>query len=102
MISEKRIKSIDKLKHRFKRFRHHVTMSYKLADDEMKFWEAYPRQVGPSSIEELKSHLIIDNETCVETIVAGIPDANLRGYPKGLNRHIMNELTELNTKGCRV
>ncbi len=77
-------------------------MSYKLADDEMKFWEAYPRQIGPSSIEELKSHLIIDNETYVETIVAGIPDANLRGYPKGLNRHIMNELTDLNTKGCRV
>ncbi len=102
MISEKHIKSIDKLKHTFKRFKHHVTMSYKLADDEMKFWEAYPRQVGPSSIEELKSHLIIDNETYVETIVAGIPDANLRGYPKGLNRHIMNELTDLNTKGCRV
>jgi hypothetical protein len=102
LISEKTIKKIEKLKHRFKRLRHHVEMSYKLADDEMKFWDAYPRQVGPSSIEELKSHLIIDDETHVETIIAGIPDANLRGYPKGLNRHIMNELTDLNTKGCRV
>jgi hypothetical protein len=66
----------------------------------MKFWEAYPRQVGLRAWE-LKSRLFIDNETYVETIVAGIPDAN-SGYPKGLNRHIMNELTDLNTKGCRV
>lgn len=90
------------IKYNFQRIKHHFKMSYALADDETKFWSAYPRQVGPSELYELKSHLIIDGDTYIETIIAGIPDAHLRGYPKGLNRHIMNELTDLNTKGCRV
>lgn len=90
------------LKYNIQKLKHHFKMSYQLADDETKFWQQYPRMIGPAEIYEVKSHLIVDNDTFIETIIVGIPDANLRGYPKGLNRHIMDELTDLNTKGCRV
>lgn len=98
MLESKSKSKYEMLKYNIQKLRHHFKMSYQLADDETKFWQAYPRMIGPAEIYELKSHLIVDNDTFIETIIVGIPDANLRGYPKGLNRHIMDELTDLNTK----
>lgn len=97
------LKQIEKVKYNIMRLKHHLKSSYKLAEDETKFWEAYPRLISPAELYELKTHCIIDGETYIETIIAGIPGgSNLRGYPKGLNRHIMNDLTDLNMEGCRV
>lgn len=81
--------------------RHRVRSAKRQAESDL-FWSDLARKIAPAVIEEFPTHLLIDNEIMVECIVVGIPQFNTEGYPPNLNPHILDELLDLTTKGCRV
>lgn len=89
------MKIFDKLKNK-------IAVATMQAEKQMYF-DALPRIVGPSSIEERPTHILINDSTFARCIVAGIPPtSDISGYSADLNPRVIDELMNLSSSGYQI
>ena len=78
---------------------------FREAKDEAKmerFWNHISRQIAPSLIEEKRNSVVIDEHIIAKSMVVGVPQADIEGYPTGMNPNVINEILDLSTQRCTI
>uniref|UniRef100_A0A6M3M6M3 Putative ATPase domain containing protein n=2 Tax=viral metagenome TaxID=1070528 RepID=A0A6M3M6M3_9ZZZZ len=73
--------------------------------DEKRYWNQICRQIAPTTIEELSTNLIINNNEIVVTIVLGVPpiESNATdGFPKRISDRLTDQFQELKLTNCTL
>ena len=71
---------------------------------ENELWrKSISRLIAPSRLEVLDTHLLMDQKTCVRTLVCGLPSGSGgEGYPRDMTSKAIERIQELSFDGVKI
>ena len=71
---------------------------------ETELWrKSISRLIAPSRLEVLDTHLLMDQQTCVRTLVCGLPSGSGgEGYPRDMTSKAIERIQELSFDGVKI
>ena len=71
---------------------------------ETELWrKSISRLIAPSRLEVLDTHLLMDQKTCVRTLVCGLPaGSGGEGYPRDMDSKAIERIQELSFEGVKI
>jgi len=66
------------------------------------YWSEISRKIAPSSIQEYPDHILIDDHTYIQCIIAGVPSFEAKGYPKRIDPSLLDRLLDISSENYTI
>lgn len=83
------------------RIKHHNRVAAD-AVQEVDFFSPMCRRISPSMICENKTNLKINDKVYTQCLLVGVTSDDKDGYPREIEKNLIDRLTELNSFGCTI